>query len=108
MRAFLLQNLSLDPEKGARWKPNIEVLSEKIDRLIGWTAPEDGDGYEGPVFFITGGDSNYVRAEHEVDIKYLFPKVEFGSIPGVGHWLHAEKPEAFHSAVEGFLADHDL
>ena len=33
----------------------------------------------------------------------LFPAVRFATLHGAGHWLHAEAPEAFMTAVQGFF-----
>jgi esterase len=33
----------------------------------------------------------------------LFPAATLSVNPGVGHWVHAEKPESFLRAVERFL-----
>ena len=52
---------------------------------------------------LTGGDSDYVRPEHRAAIHALFPNARFVKIPGVGHWLHAEKPRAFADTVAAFL-----
>jgi pimeloyl-ACP methyl ester carboxylesterase len=32
-----------------------------------------------------------------------FPDLATVEIPGTGHWLHAEAPEAFNAAVGDFL-----
>jgi pimeloyl-ACP methyl ester carboxylesterase len=33
----------------------------------------------------------------------MFSKAKFAKIPGAGHWLHAEKPREFETAVRVFL-----
>ena len=102
MRAFLLQNLSVDNE-AARWKPNIDVLSASMPEITGWPTPPTGSHYEGPTLFVKGGDSTYVLSSHEPKIAALFPKVEYASISGAGHWLHAERPKPFFEAIDTFL-----
>ena len=103
MRAFLLQNLRVSPE-GASWKANLDALAEHMAAITGWVAPPEGDAYDGPTLFLSGADSDYVRSEHELEIRYLFPKARFESLADAGHWLHAEQPKAFHAAVERFLS----
>lgn len=107
MRAFLLQNLSVTPD-GARWKPNLDAIADNIGKLTGWEEPEGAGSYDGPTLFVRGGDSGYVRKDQEMDIRYLFPRVQFETISGAGHWLHAEQPKKFFEIVDGFLRQHAL
>ena len=96
--AFLLQSLDL---KERRWRLNLDVLEREMGAVIGF--PDVAGRFEGPVLFLSGGASDYVRAEHRARISELFPAAEFVSIPGAGHWLHAEKPREFEAAVRAFL-----
>lgn len=100
VRAFLLQSLDF---KGSapRWMLNLDVLKAEMPGIIGF--PEIGGQYSGPTLFLTGGASDYVRAEHKGRILQLFPQVEFHKIKGAGHWLHAENPYGFETAVRSFL-----
>jgi len=50
---------------------------------------------ENDVFFIRGGQSNYVLESDFADIKGLIGKASFDTIPNAGHWLHVEAPEVF-------------
>jgi len=52
---------------------------------------------------VTGQNSDYVRPEYHPRILELFPNAQFVEIPDAGHWLHAEQPRAFISAVRAFL-----
>ncbi len=99
-RAFLLQNLVLD-DSGARWKPNLAGIEAALPEISGW--PAMTGSVEGPVLFLYGGRSEYVRPEHHDEILRLFPKARFTEIPEAGHWVHAEALEAFLGAVGGFL-----
>ncbi len=102
VRAFLLQSLDLKVSP-PRWRLNLDVLQREMDAITGW--PED-DGYTpftGPTLFLSGGDSDYVRAEHRPAIKTLFPNARMAKMPGAGHWLHAEKPRDFENTLRVFL-----
>jgi len=107
VRAFLLQNLDLPgPEGGtARWRLNLNALTDSLPTLTGWPEPPPGARYDGPVLALSGGASDYVRAEHHATIRALFPTVRFEVITGAGHWVHAEHPKATLAALEVFLAD---
>lgn len=98
VRAFLLQSLDV---AGKRWRLNLDALEAEMDKIIGFPAIEGR--YEGPAFFLSGAESDYVLPEHRARIKALFPQARFAKIPGVGHWLHAEKPREFEAAVRAFL-----
>lgn len=98
VRAFLLQSLDL---KAGRWRLNLDVLEREMARITGW--PGTGGRFDGPVLFLSGALSDYVKPEHRAEIKRLFPGARFAKIPGAGHWLHAEKPREFEAAVRAFL-----
>lgn len=100
-RAFLLQNLVLDDD-GARWRPNLAVIEAALPEISGW--PEVDGRYNGPTLFVPGGKSDYVRPEHEPDIRRLFPSATFAPVPEAGHWVHAERLEDFLAVVTPFLA----
>lgn len=99
VKAFLLQSLDV---KERRWTLNLDVLAAEMDRIVGF--PEIEGRFEGPALFLSGAESDYVRAEHRDRIRTLFPAARFAKIPGAGHWLHAEKPREFEAAVRAFLA----
>lgn len=101
LRAFFLQSLDLKAPDGPRWRLNLDVLEAEMAKITGW--PGTGGHFDGPVLFLTGGDSNYVRPEHRETIRALFPKARFARLPGAGHWLHADKPREFEETVRVFL-----
>lgn len=103
VRQFLLKNLDLDAESNNySWKMNLEAIYRSYDAL---NEAIDGEPFEGPACFIGGGNSDYVTEEAKPEIKRLFPRAEIVVIPGAGHWLHADQPEAFSEAVMRFLED---
>ena len=100
VRAFLLQSLALGDGK-AGWKLNLAALADQMPGIMGF--PEIRAAFRGPTLFLTGAASDYVRPAHWARIRALFPAAEQVSLPGAGHWLHAEAPAAFIAAVSGFL-----
>lgn len=104
-RAFLLQSLDLKSVP-PRWRLNLDVLAAGMDGILSWPYGPDASPppFAGPVLFLTGGLSAYVRPEHRDRIKALFPKAKFARIPGAGHWLHAEQPRAFVETLRVFLS----
>ncbi len=98
VRAFLLQ--SLDVREG-KWSLNLDVLAREMDGIVDW--PETDAVFDGPVLFLSGSESDYVTDEGKEAARRLFPRARFASIPGAGHWLHAEKPREVEAAVRAFL-----
>lgn len=98
VRAFLLQSLDVAQH---RWKLNLDVLGARMAEIIGW--PELPGTFPEPTLFLSGGISDYVLPEHRETIRTHFPAARFAKIPGVGHWLHAEKPREFEAACRAFL-----
>lgn len=101
-RGFLLQNLMLDGQ-GARWRLNLHAIEQAMPDLVGWPAMPPEARYLGPALFVAGGRSDYVKPEYEPAIRRLFPKARIARIPEAGHWLHAERPQAFVDLVTPFL-----
>lgn len=100
VRAFLIQSLDV---KAREWKLNLDALAANMDAIIGF--PDGVLGrYDSPALFLSGGSSDYVLPEHRAKIKALFTNPYFAKIPGVGHWLHAEKPREFEASIRAFFA----
>ncbi len=104
VRQFLMKNLSPDGPGQYRWKINLDGIYQNYDRInVGMEA----DGlYEGPSLFIRGGASDYVAEEDLEIIRSYFPEADLVTLPGAGHWLHAEAPDAFAQHVLAFLQQH--
>ncbi len=100
LRAFLLTNLVIEGGV-ARWRLNLAALGQGIGELVGW--PGLPGTYDGPAFFLYGATSTYMGTANMDACRALFPAATFEAIPDAGHWLHAEQPAAFLSAVERWL-----
>ena len=102
LRNFLLQNLTV--ENGlAEWRINLAALAANMAALLDFPTDLPEPAFEGPAYFLHGGVSPYVPPETHPRIRALFPDAEIEALPGAGHWLHAEQPEAFLGKVEGWL-----
>lgn len=102
LRQFLLQNL--ERRDGVwRWRNNLAVLSREIDTIAGFPGLLQRNSYPGPVLFIRGGASDYLKAEFQPRIRSLFPRARFRVIADAGHWVYAEQPEAFCVALNSFF-----
>lgn len=100
IRAFLLQSLDV-PNR--RWRLNLDALEAQMDRIMGW--PRIDARFDGPALFLSGGASDYVTGAHRRTITDLFPRAQFRTIDGAGHWLHAERPREVEAEIRRFLED---
>lgn len=104
VRAFLLKSLrrSEISNQNWQWQFDLNALSENYDNLIDANSLSV---YSGPVLFILGGNSEYVRPDHKAEIGKRFKNAKAKVIQNAGHWLHAEKPAAFEKICTDFLSN---
>ena len=98
LQSFFTQSLDV---AGRRWRLNLDALEAQMPAIMGF--PDADARWDGPALFLTGAESDYVRAEHRPMIRARFPRARFARLPGAGHWLHADRPRAFEAAVRVFL-----
>ena len=100
-RQFLMKNLYwIQPDQLA-FRFNLEVFNANIE-VIGAALPEDSI-FEKPTLFIRGGNSKYILEADLPKMEKNFPNFKLATIPGVGHWLHAENPKMFFEETAHFL-----
>lgn len=104
IRSFLLQNLRRDPgpPPGWRWQVNLDLLGDHLDEMGGWTDP-GSPPYPGPVIWLAGARSDYVRPEYGAAMRALFPRVQLVTVKDAGHWLHSDQPAVFQAVMRRFL-----
>lgn len=101
VRQFLLKNLARDEHGRFIWRVNLSAIDNNIEAL--------GEGmvfsgkHDGPCLFIRSEKANYYAPGDETRIKGLFPNAELVSMD-TGHWVQAERPEAFARLVLDYLA----
>ena len=103
IRAFLLQNLVPEPNGNVRWRLNLDVIERTMAVIEGWPDLTADRVYPGPVLFVAGGRSGYIRPEHQPVITQHFPNARLVTVERAGHWVHAEEPAAFLATVGPFL-----
>lgn len=103
VRQFLLKSL-YNQDDGWHWRFNLTLLQRDYVRLS--AAIESNVPYTGPVLFIKGQLSDYLLSEHKAATLKLFPSSQSKMIKGVGHWLHAEKPNDCFDMVLAFILAH--
>jgi pimeloyl-ACP methyl ester carboxylesterase len=103
VRSFLLQNLRREGT-GWRWQPNLALLRAALDTLTSWPAGLDAAApYGGPVLWVAGERSDYVRDEYADAMSRLFPRVLRVTVRDAGHWVHSEQPESFLAVLRRFV-----
>jgi pimeloyl-ACP methyl ester carboxylesterase len=101
-RQFLMKNVHRETPEQLAFRFNLPVFNKVIDN-IGRALPE-GSHFDGPVLFLRGDRSRYIKDEDFTLIKSHFPKAEIKSIKDSGHWLHADNPKDFFDETLEFLA----
>lgn len=97
---FLLLSLKRNESGVYRWRFNLKALAENYADL---RAAPAGNPYRGDTLFVYGANSPYMAKAGRAAAKAFFPTAEFARIEDAGHWLHAEKPQAFNAVVGRFL-----
>lgn len=101
VRKFILTNLTRRADGGFEWRLNKNAIRENYPALR--AAPLGTESFDRPVLFVKGSLSEYIQAEHEAQIKKLFPKASVKIVMEAGHWLHAEQPQALQKLLVNFL-----
>lgn len=105
VRSFLLQNLRRDGDDFS-WQMNLDLLGDALPLLGDWPAEEISAGatYGGPVLWVAGAESDYVKDEYADAMRALFPATRQVTVKKAGHWVHSEQPEIFTAILQRFLA----
>ena len=101
VREFLLTNIRRGEDGIYVWRMNLPALDSSREAVAAPLA--GGRRFEGPALFLRAEHSAYVRDDDIPLIKRMFPRAEVRTIPGSGHWVHADAPGPFVSAVRSFL-----
>jgi pimeloyl-ACP methyl ester carboxylesterase len=101
MRQFLLKNVGRPTRTSLGWKFNLPVLEEHYSEIT--RALPTNLSYDGPTLFVRGELSGYVQPDELPFLQEAFPQAQLVTVPGAGHWVHAEQPEVFSTRVVEFL-----
>ena len=113
-KQFLLKNIYWDEEPRTKnqeprlaWRFNLSVITKNIEN-VGEASPQPSPNERElstliPTVFIRGERSDYILDEDMKLIHDLFPSATLETIPGAGHWVHAEKPKEFYECVMKFI-----
>ena len=103
--SFLMTNLYR--QNGLfQWRIGLEQIAAGMPYLLNY--PEVNSVFEGPVQFIGGENSAYLKFEYHARIRKNFPESRITMLKNCGHWLHIEQPAAFQKTVNEFLRYNNL
>ena len=100
---FLMKNLywkEMEAKKLA-WRFNLKVIDRNIEKVGEKTNEEKS--CDVPTIFVKGEKSNYIQEKDMELAQIIFPDSKLISIPGAGHWIHAEQPQLFLQEIRNFL-----
>lgn len=108
MRAFLLTNLASKDGK-IYWKPNLKLLTEKMDEVGNFPSNLLEKTFDKPALFIRGQKSLYIPLADFPKIQQTFINSHLATVENAGHWPHAENTirfmEIFLPFMNGDLPD---
>lgn len=108
VKAFLLQNLRRDGDTW-RWQANLALFAADAAKGTGsviadWpTSAGELAPFEGPVLWVAGSESEYIRDEDLPAMQASFPKVRQLTVKGASHWVHTDAPEVVVEALRRFV-----
>ena len=83
------------------WKRSRDVVTQ-YDRPDVW---EQLPLVSVPTLIVRGADSTLLRHDVAVRMTEAIPDCRLVEIPGGGHWVHLEQPDAYAAAVRSFLSE---
>ncbi len=104
IKAFLLQNLRREGA-GWRWQANVGLFAADAargtDSVIAAFpfGPGDVEAYAGPVLWLAGSESRYVKPDDADVMRALFPRVRLVTVKGASHWVHTDAPQVVVEAL---------
>ncbi len=101
--AFLMTNLVRHGEQ-YDWRINLMALGASMHEIGAFPPALADRRYDGPVTVIDGERSDYVSVDDHPLFLSHFPAARFVTVADAGHWLHADRPDAFVAAVRDALA----
>lgn len=102
VRQFFLKNLRKNEMGYLDWGINLPGIIENYDKILDEVT---GNPFHKACFFIRGENSNHIRDDDFPELRRHFPQAKLITIPGAGHWVHADNPEVFIRVVHDLLKE---
>lgn len=103
VRLFLATNLvrGEGEDEGLKLRLGLDEIEAGYESIM--REPAGRAPFTGPTLVLRGSASHYVADEHLPAVYEALPEARLVTLEA-GHWLHAEKPEAFREAIDDFIA----
>jgi pimeloyl-ACP methyl ester carboxylesterase len=101
IRQFLLKNLYWVSQGQLGLRLNLNALKNNVSE-VGEALPSHLK-VETSTLFLRGDKSEYIGLDDEKQISVQFLNSDIVTISNAGHWLHAENPNEFFTAVSHFI-----
>ena len=106
VRGFLLQNLRRHGSEWA-WQANLALFAADAargsDSRIADFPVTGAPAWDGPVVWLVGSESGYVRDDDVTAMRALFPRTRLVTVNGAGHWVHSQAPEVVAETLRRVL-----
>jgi pimeloyl-ACP methyl ester carboxylesterase len=89
-----------------QWKFNASVIAESSAEILQHIDFKHIENT--PLLAIKGENSQYIDKESIAQAKAVFHNLSLVEIPGAGHWVQYDQPEAFLNVVYKFLTNNKL
>jgi esterase len=101
IRWFILKNLHRLNRGRLAWRINIDAIAANMENIAAGMVYEGA--YPGPVMFVRGSESDYIKEEDEELILKYFPNATIETIEGAAHWIHADAPDELCDLLSSFF-----
>ena len=100
--SFLMQNL-VPRNDHFDWRINLLGINASMHGLCGFPPELLTRRYDGPTHLIAGERSDYAPQSDHAAFAQLFPRLQTAVVEGAGHWVYADKPADFLTALRSAL-----
>ncbi|MFQ6170235.1 alpha/beta fold hydrolase [Oryzobacter sp. R7] len=102
VKSFLLQNLRRAGTAWS-WQANLDLIAADAERGRDSNIADfpvlQADPWEGPVVWLVGSESGYVKDDDVTRMRDLFPRTRLVTVNGAGHWVHTDSPAVVTETV---------
>mmetsp|Transcript_9709 Transcript_9709/g.12686 ORF Transcript_9709/g.12686 Transcript_9709/m.12686 type:complete len:439 (-) Transcript_9709:40-1356(-) len=109
-RAYVKRNLVQSAPLKWEWKINLPAIASEMGAMgsfgigpNGESPKELGCSYGGPVLFIAGGRSEFIKSSHLQEISQMFPNYLIRTLHGAGHFVMTDAPKDSLKNVKMYL-----